>query len=131
MRTVLEIYFGVNLFVSAFMLGDDWGFQKETIEKAKRIFWFMLNAFFLIPHVILIIIWFGISWIFNKIDKNGVGHFYLEFYFTRKYCKLDIEALERINATAKKHLTNSPKDCHFRKGVELINRRNNYAPPIQ
>ncbi len=133
MRTALEIYFGLNLFITGYKTADKWhwtGWKKEELFKlvVQIIAQLLLSSAALalfISHTLL-------KWMWKLIDQHGIVPFYLSFYFTDHYNNLDERVLRSINEGALQYKnSNSKHDRIWRKCTELINKRNNYIHEIK
>lgn len=108
MRTFLEIYFGINLLVTGYMLGD-W-----TMDKPRLILSATLVAS--VP--------IGIGWLIWELLKQYLqAEFWYAFFFTKEYSGLSNEQLARINTSIKKH---HPNSIMGKMMCMKINKRNNY-----
>lgn len=127
MRTLIEIYFGINLFVTAYWLGDRSGYQRTKRERNIMLLSAFVSALFLIPKIVLQLLYDLFLKVWHKVPYYDTINFYLAFYIRRDYRNLSEEVLEAMNAQAKKRSTKSFSDRVFRKAIALINRRNNYT----
>ena len=130
MRTILEVYFGVNILIAGYYLGEDFGFGYHGIFRSICLLFFKLlfGCVYYPTAIIWSLISIAFTWIINKIDKDQILIFYLNFYFTRIYNKFPEEGLEHLNRVIlPKHTTDSRLDGHWRNAIRLINKRNKYV----
>lgn len=117
-RILLEIYFGLNLFIA----GIDYGSRDSSDSRLVIILATVINLLFSIIIYILQYIVVFIKWIVNLFQLN----FFFKFLFTKKFNNLSQEKLKEMNNWGehwkKKTLTNRLR----RLSVKLVNKRNNY-----
>jgi hypothetical protein len=128
METILKIYFSINLFIAGYNYAENVNWATKKSEKIKA-YLLVIASVFLGIAIIVFAFLFGLlrkTW--DYLNGYFQIAFWVDFYLFKKYnnCKKDI--LDRLNliATTKK-TSNSLRDRIYRKGVKLINKRNNFT----
>lgn len=114
MRTALEIYFAISIFLCGYSHGDD------AIDNV----WQFIAVILVGPPV------FG----FFEVKDRSIQFFqflqaktFLKLIFTKKLDAISEEKLSQLNASAKIHnSTSSAKDRIYRYCMKCINKRNNF-----
>jgi hypothetical protein len=128
METLLKIYFAINFFIAGYYYSENvnWATKKSEILKAYLL---------AIGSVLFGIAIIGFAFLFGLLKKlwdyfNGLFQiaFWINFYLLKKYNNCQKDILNRLNliATTKK-TSNSLRDRLYRKGVKLINERNQFT----
>lgn len=127
MRTLLEIYFGLNIFISGYILGDKWNWSKSPKEAIKYVLIALCQCVGITPYGMMVFIWMLLGMLYKKIDEKEFLLFYFQFYFTKSYSNLSKRTLSFINELNLKRNTENKNDKFWRKNVDKINKRNNYV----
>jgi hypothetical protein len=128
METILKIYFSINFFIAGYNYAENVNWATKKSEKIKAYFLVIASVFFGIAIIVFAVFIGLLKNIWNYFNGYFQIAFWIDFYLLKKYnnCKKDI--LDRLNliATTKK-TSNSLRDRLYRKGVRLINKRNNFT----
>lgn len=123
MRTLLEIYLGINIFIA--------GIDFENRQSSDS--WIVISLGLLISllfgaliYVICLII-DGLKGLYSYFQ---LGFFY-RYFFTKKYYNVLTEDLETYNDWAEYWHKNTFQNRLRRYTVKLVNRRNNYKPNLK
>lgn len=129
MRTALEIYFGINLFLAGYCYAKDVRWATDRAE--MLVAWLSFVGLFLFGAVFfpLLFILVTLKWVFDKIDGVFQLRFFWMFYFTKEYYNMEENQLALVNRiSVNKRNGNSIKDRIYRYGTKLMNKRNNFDP---
>lgn len=124
MRTILEIYFGINLLLTGYWVGDSWTSRDTVKEKLFFICNILFCIFFGSLYIIFQLIIEGpLHWIDQKIHIS----FYWNYFILNQYRNIPIKKLKEVeNFVTKNFTTNSISDRIQRHIYLLIIKRNNY-----
>lgn len=117
MRTLLEIYFGINLFII--------GLGIDIKDKKNYLVWYNVILFLLFGIFIIAGIYIYDYWITPLVVVFQIKFFY-QLYFTNKWTDCSLIVLENINKWRKEAKSQSIKDCIYRYATGLLFKRNNF-----
>lgn len=109
-RTLLEIYFAINILT----VGYYWGREREI----------NIGILSLILIALPFHLLYLIEILFKKIDRYEYVRFFFYFLFSKQYHNLTNYQLERMNKVAQN------KSKIYKYCMKLINKRNKYEPPF-
>jgi len=124
MRTILEIYFGLNLFVAGYVYYN----ESESFNDIKRIVYItiVMLAFGFIMFLIVKASEIIVN-IFKYLDTNIQLSFWFLFYLTKTFNNLPEHELRRLSHKSYlKKDSKKLKDKIFNKATEMIKKRNKY-----
>lgn len=124
MKTLLEIYFGINIFISGFFFA-----RNNDNSNLLRIFNVLFYCLFGITYGVLIFIWVVICNLGDEINAYTQFKTFLAYHLTNRYKNVSEDVL-RLNNTMKlrRFSTNSVPHKKWRKWNDKINKLNNYKP---
>lgn len=108
MRTILEIYFGINLFFAgAFFMEND------NLSIVKRLIGAIGMALSAIPLFVAAYTIDFLKWIESLIQFR----FWIVLWFTNRYNKIDMETLDRLKSSK------NNRNWFYRKAVNVLLKR--------
>lgn len=120
---LLAAYFVFNVFFAGWQWGKNWLWTDTNREKWQTVG--MLFIAIIAAGVIFIII--GIWELLGLINELFQLRFYLRFYITDFYDKVEEESMIVVNKSVRKYNTsNSLRDRIMRHALGLLNKRHNY-----
>lgn len=126
---ITHIYFLINIFCAGFYLGENYHSANSSNEKILQILWVLFLSFFGVIYIVGAIIIASAEMIYEWANTQTQFVFWLKFYLTKKYDKVENDFLERINDDAyTRKGSQKLKDKIYCLSVEKINARNSYTP---
>ncbi len=127
MRTYLEIYFGLNILMFGFKIGDRsiLGSYNTSGKVVEIIVAFLILLFGVIIEIVYPLFRYCVL---IPIDRVVNISFYVQYLFNKKYAIFTKSYLNEWNdRTIKYHQSGSLRDKHWRFITKMINKRNNYT----
>jgi hypothetical protein len=123
-----QIYFLINIFCAGFYLADNYKWANSSAERITTILWTLGTSLFGVIYIVGSIIIASAQMIHEWINTQTQITFWLSFYLTKKWDKVEKDVLERINRSAyKKKDSQKRKDKIYCLSVKKLNARNNYT----
>jgi hypothetical protein len=130
MRTLLEIYFAINILCAGYELHNKMTWARDGAEKIMAILTCLFYIFFLIPYFIFIFLKALLGWaIWQPLNNHLQVGFLFEFYLTKRWHEVSEDVLYNINkrATLRKEGDNRIGSRIFIHCINLVNTRHNYT----
>lgn len=128
METILKIYFSINFFIAGYNYAESVNWASNKSEKIKAYLLVIASVFFGIAIIIGVVLFVLLKKVWDYFNGLFQIAFWVDFYLLKKYNNCQKDILDRLNliATTKK-TSNSLRDRLYRKGVNLINKRNKFT----
>jgi hypothetical protein len=125
---LIAIYCLSNAFLAGYHLGQSLPLANTRRELIKIFCQTFLTSIFGLFFIASEILGFGAEALYKWLNSQTQIKFWLEFYLTSKYDKVDQEVLERENQKGEKRKDSQKlKDKIFCLAIKKLNARNNYT----
>ena len=128
METILKIYFSINFFIAGYNYAESVNWATKKSEKIQAYLLVPFSVFFGLALIILTALFIPVKKCWDYFNGYLQIAFWFDLYLRKKYNNMEVEMLQKLNRIAYlKKTTNSIRDKLYRKGVKLINERNQYT----
>ena len=129
MKIALAIYLLFSFFQAGVIYGEDgWDIPNSIKNRFRWLLALIFSLLFMGLFVIVDFIWEALKWIWKEVNAYTQISFYWSFYLTKKWNGLSDDELKSLNEFVGTFPNqDSWKVKLQRKGLKMINRRNNYT----